>query len=57
MSALILLVARGVETLALWRDRARQRRILAALDERMLSDIGRLRAAAERESGKPFWSR
>jgi len=55
MNVLILLVARGVETLALWRDRARQRRILAALDERMLSDIGRSRAAVKRESAKPFW--
>ena len=55
MSALILLVARVVEALALWRDQARQRRILVALDERMLSDIGSSRAATKRKSDKPFW--
>ena len=36
-------------------ERARQRQVLAALDDRVLRDIGLSRAAAEREAGKPFW--
>jgi uncharacterized protein YjiS (DUF1127 family) len=43
------------ETLTLWRDRARQRRHLARLDERLLRDIGIDRVDALRESRKPFW--
>ena len=39
----------------LWRERARQRKVLAELDARMLNDIGITRDAAERESSKPFW--
>jgi uncharacterized protein YjiS (DUF1127 family) len=41
--------------IALWTDRARQRRILAAMDDRLLSDIGITRIEAEREVRKPFW--
>lgn len=41
--------------IALWTDRARQRRILAAMDDRLLSDIGVTRLEAEREARKPFW--
>ena len=36
-------------------DRVRQRRALARLDDRMLSDIGISRCDAEREIEKPFW--
>lgn len=42
-------------TLALWRDRARQRRCLARLDDRLLRDIGLTRRDAEHEAAKPFW--
>lgn len=42
-------------TLALWIGRARQRRDLAALDARMLRDIGVSEGAAIREAAKPFW--
>jgi uncharacterized protein YjiS (DUF1127 family) len=35
--------------------RARQRRALACLDDRLLRDIGLSRAAAAREAAKPFW--
>ena len=42
-------------TLKRWRERARQRRALATLDERTLRDIGITRYDAIRESGKPFW--
>ena len=36
-------------------ERARQRRALARLDERMLSDIGISRADALHEASKPCW--
>jgi uncharacterized protein YjiS (DUF1127 family) len=39
-----------------WRRRARDRASLAALDERMLADIGISRAEAEFLSNKPFWT-
>jgi uncharacterized protein YjiS (DUF1127 family) len=38
-----------------WRWRARNRAELAALDDRMLADIGISRAEAEFLSRKPFW--
>lgn len=38
-----------------WRERARQRRDLLELDDRLLKDIGISRADARREGGKPFW--
>jgi uncharacterized protein YjiS (DUF1127 family) len=40
---------------ALWIGRARQRRALAELDDKMLQDIGITRYDAARECGKPFW--
>lgn len=39
----------------LWRERARQRRALAQLDDRLLRDIGIDRTAAMEEVDKPFW--
>ena len=44
-----------VATSHLWSERAAQRRLLATLDDRLLEDIGVDRAAAARESRKPFW--
>ena len=38
-----------------WQERARQRRRLAELDDRMLRDIGLSRADVGREVEKPFW--
>jgi uncharacterized protein YjiS (DUF1127 family) len=38
-----------------WRERARSRRALLALDEHALRDIGVSRAAARREGELPFW--
>jgi uncharacterized protein YjiS (DUF1127 family) len=38
-----------------WSERARQRRALAALDDRMLKDIGLTRADVTVEFDKPFW--
>ncbi|HEY1300939.1 MAG TPA: DUF1127 domain-containing protein [Stellaceae bacterium] len=47
---------RGVfATLRTWRRRSRERAELAALDERMLRDIGITRIDAEFLSSKPFW--
>jgi uncharacterized protein YjiS (DUF1127 family) len=37
------------------RERARTRRALARLDDRLLRDIGLSRADIEREIEKPFW--
>lgn len=44
-----------IETLVLWAERSRQRRELAALNDRALKDIGLCRIDALRESEKPFW--
>ncbi|MBT3307517.1 MAG: DUF1127 domain-containing protein [Alphaproteobacteria bacterium] len=38
-----------------WHSRARQRRFLSKLDERLLGDIGIDRHAARHESAKRFW--
>ena len=47
--------ANTLATVALWRERARQRRDLAEMSAEMLSDIGVSRSAARAEAGKPFW--
>jgi uncharacterized protein YjiS (DUF1127 family) len=38
-----------------WLDRARQRRHLGELDDRLLRDIGLSRAEVEHEIARPFW--
>ena len=38
-------------------ERSAQRRALAELDDERLRDIGRTRAQALAEAGKPFWRR
>ncbi len=40
---------------AVWIERARQRRSLASLSDRSLKDIGINRCDALREASKPFW--
>jgi uncharacterized protein YjiS (DUF1127 family) len=47
--------ATAVGLLLCWHERARQRRALLRLDDRMLKDIGISRADAEREASRPFW--
>lgn len=42
-------------SVAAWQERARMRRGLAAMDDRLLRDIGLTRAQAHREYDKPFW--
>lgn len=46
-----------LDLLSTWFDRARQRRHLHALDDRMLKDIGLTRADVEFEAQKHFWMR
>ena len=43
------------DTVATWRQRTRNRALLASFDARMLEDIGVSQADAWRESRKPFW--
>lgn len=43
------------ERLWMWSERARSRRMLRGLDDRMLRDIGIDRAAADHEGSRPFW--
>jgi uncharacterized protein YjiS (DUF1127 family) len=45
----------AVESLLAWRDRARSRRALLAMDDRLLNDIGIDRATAQVEGERPFW--
>jgi uncharacterized protein YjiS (DUF1127 family) len=46
---------RGFAVFREWRRRSRDRARLAALDDRMLRDIGITRADVEYLSNKPFW--
>ena len=48
-------VARGIELLMIWHERARQRHQLRSLSDHMLRDIGLGRADIEAEAAKPFW--
>lgn len=41
--------------LALWIERATQRRALAELDDHLLEDVGISRSEARQEAAKPFW--
>ena len=47
--------ARAIRWCADCQARAEQRRALAALDARLLKDIGIAPPDAARECGKPFW--
>jgi uncharacterized protein YjiS (DUF1127 family) len=46
---------RGVDAVLLWQERARQRHMLAMMDDHLLRDIGLDRSAARVEAEKPFW--
>ncbi len=48
-------MAAAASAVATWSVRARQRRHLVELDDRLLRDIGIDRAAAMQEADKPFW--
>jgi len=44
-----------VDRIRTWRERARQRRHLAGLNDHMLRDIGLTRGDVMAECSKPFW--
>lgn len=46
---------RPLRLLAIWTERARQRRALAELPPERLEDLGLAPAEARREALKPFW--
>ena len=48
---------RALVLLALWSDRARQRRALDRLDDRLLRDIGVTRIEVDAESRRLAWYR
>jgi uncharacterized protein YjiS (DUF1127 family) len=50
-------LARLLNHVVQWRERARGRRLLQQLDDRMLRDVGMSRSDVERESAKYFWQR
>jgi len=47
--------ALALTALLSWQERARQRRALEGLDDRLLKDIGLSRADVFREAAKRFW--
>ncbi len=51
------LIHQALDTLMAWHERARQRRHLAQLDDRMLKDIGLSRVDVARETAKAFWEK
>ena len=55
LGGLSLWLRRTADLLLLWQERARQRRQLQNLNDRMLRDIGLTRGDVMAESSKPFW--
>ncbi len=51
----VTVLQRVVDLLFEWQERSAQRRELAALDDRMLRDIGLSRYDVAEETTKPFW--
>jgi uncharacterized protein YjiS (DUF1127 family) len=49
------IVTRLFDQLLSWHERARQRRHLGQLDDRLLRDIGLSRAEVDHEMSRPFW--
>ncbi len=48
-------ITRLFDVVMVWLERARQRRHLAELDDRLLRDIGLSRAEVDHEISRPFW--
>jgi uncharacterized protein YjiS (DUF1127 family) len=48
-------VTAGFDLILAWQERATERAHLAALDDRLLRDIGLSRSDVEREVSLPFW--
>jgi uncharacterized protein YjiS (DUF1127 family) len=55
ISGLMIGAQRAVDLVLTWHERARQRRHLESLNDRMLRDIGLTRADVLAEASKPFW--
>lgn len=55
LEALVARAAGHFTLLGAWYERARQRRHLGRLDDRLLADIGVSRAAAAHEAAKQPW--
>jgi uncharacterized protein YjiS (DUF1127 family) len=55
LSKLARFAARVLGVIGVWLARARSRRALLHLDDRMLRDIGLCRADARAEAAKHFW--
>ena len=53
--SIMLAVRTGVNTLSEWRQRSRQRRHLALLDEHLLRDVGIDRMTARQEASRRGW--
>lgn len=53
--ALRLGLQRAVDAVLVWHERVKSRRMLGALDDRMLRDVGIDQATARQESSVPFW--
>ena len=49
-------LTRPRDLLRRWASLRRERRALAALDDRLLDDVGITRAQADREAGRPPWN-
>lgn len=56
-AGLMACAVRLAETLNLWRERAQERRMLAAMSASELKDIGVSNVDAWREANKPVWRR
>ena len=54
-SSLHVILEGAVQQFTLWRERARERRLLGQLSDRELRDIRLNRQQAELEASKPFW--
>lgn len=48
-------LVRVANVLAVWENRARERKALAEMPPNLLKDIGITRIDAQRETEKPFW--
>lgn len=53
--SVLLAVSAGVNTLSEWKQRSRQRRHLALLDEHLLRDVGIDRITARQEASRRAW--
>ena len=53
--SLRLLAKKSIKKIEFWMERSKQRKELAALDDRMLEDIGYTQSEVQKEISKPFW--